>query len=890
MPPSTASIGKIIGEKEQYRIESPVAVGAFSTVYRCTQLSSGRTFAMKIIDKKVAADNHMREALIREVNALEIAGSSPYVTRLVDKMVSKHNYYLVMELAEGGTLLDLIREQRQELRMLQASLSSCRDMAESLRSTTPPFMQYDRVQHFFKQLLLALSTLHDRDVVHRDVKPENILLNRRRTRLVLSDFGFACHAPPGTELHRACGTLRYCAPELLHETPRYDGRKVDVWAAGVTLYVMLFGGHPFRCASQDPDTLLDVILTTRYRIPRPIPADVEDIIQHMLCVNVAERWSVKQLLQHPWMASLGMELRSPSARSASAKRSFVSPAGSSTLPTGSHDAAESVVELLSEDVPPLDAIPSDEELVDDGFYHSSTDDKQSSMSSTSPVQSGVLTRMPTSSTLEPQAADVVTVVATPASVGAAGPNDAAAPAAALPAPTSTPAAAKREVLQQGSVSTSMVSIESCADTDDENGDEEPEEEYGEEGPARGGAKTAATPFPHRRASRPMSDADSSASTNNTFCGDGELETWWVRYTYGLYLTARIVARFAGFVAVCIVAVAVRVVLRRDIVDLPLPEALRSYISYLLFTPLRRSSLVAHQLHMSSSGEPPSPLSATKKERLSAPTFDGSWSRSAREARATANAATHPNRQANTSPIPGSGLRRYVRTADQLMRDSFVGNAVREHNASLTDQQASHSLPSQVPSETSLTSSPAAPSLATIAPCPPSLTETDRLSLTPPTGRHGSEEEEGWIAACAAAACPRDSRCNSTEQHSTTSLNGSAAPTGAEDAAAAVGAAATPLVSLITSLPSPPLEKNCSAVPQPTRRSSGVGGATSKNADSQTGATDTTESGDSGEEKMADAGGHLQNMLSPSAPLPRVFPGHRQRSEDFPILDDNLVAL
>ncbi|KPA85237.1 protein kinase putativephosphorylase kinase-like protein [Leptomonas pyrrhocoris] len=855
--------GKVIGDKVQYRLDGSLAVGAFSTVYRCTELSSGRSYAMKIVDKNVASDNHMKEALIREVNALEVVGSSPYVTKLVDKMVSRHNYYLVMELAGGGTLLDLIREQRQELKVRQASLSIGRDMSDSLRSAVPTVMQYDRVQHFFKQLLLALSALHDRDVVHRDVKPENILLNKRRTRLVLSDFGFACHAPPGAELHRACGTLRYCAPELLRENPRYDGRKVDVWAAGVTLYVMLFGGHPFRCANQDPDNLLEVITTTRFRIPRPIPAEVEDMLHHMLCVDPVARWSVRQLLQHPWMAALRVDLRSTSVRSASASTHNFAVTAPAQYPL--HDSSDAIAQSLSEDCPPIDAIPSDEEIVDDGFY-------QSSSANSTPMQSGD---------------NVEGVNLKPG-------EDVAARTAASLLVSPTASSAERapprcELLRQGSVSTSMVSIDSSADGDDERrGD-------GHHGDADGTAHVhgvardvnAALTEGARRSS---SDAGSSVSTNNTLRDDDQLSYWWMRYVYGLFLTTRIVARFVGFFALCVVAVAVRVVLRRDLVDLPLPEVVRNYVAFLLSTPLRRSHLTQHgqqQRHVSQRPLAPHSHIMTGATPLSS-TSPASHPRHGREHETCRKADTHPSGNTGMPSIPGSGLRHYVRAVDQLMRDSFVGNAVLEHNASLADLQAPLALLGRELSDGSFTSSPAAPSLATIAPSPPSsaqpaMTAEARAWSAAPSTDAPRDGEADRIAADRSNVdgSRRGSLCNATgqptEEASATKVQEDTTVTQTEDTAVVL-TNTSPLVSLVATASSPNLEDAQSETAE--GRASEFSKNDGKHYASQARATDTTESGDSIEERSADLAGH-PCMFSPITPLPRTFPDHRRHSEGLP---------
>ncbi|KAH9600413.1 Protein kinase domain [Trypanosoma melophagium] len=269
------SVGKIVGD-HRYRIECPIARGAFSTVYRCQEISTGKVYAVKVVNKALAEANNMRGALVREINSMEVVGSSKYVVNLVDKLVSARNYYLVMDYVEGGTLLDFIRETR-----LTAS------------------SQWTR--RLFRQLLNGLERIHQANVVHRDIKPENLLLSKERTQLMISDFGFACCAPPGRLLHRPCGTLKYCAPELLVRSPEYDGRKVDVWAAGVTLYVMLFGEHPFKGDEKNVDTLVESIMSGKYSFPSPVSPDLEHLFSVMLQPAPSKRWSVRKLLRHVWV-------------------------------------------------------------------------------------------------------------------------------------------------------------------------------------------------------------------------------------------------------------------------------------------------------------------------------------------------------------------------------------------------------------------------------------------------------------------------------------------------------------------------------------------------------------------------------------------------------------
>ncbi|RNF20650.1 Small Surface Antigen [Trypanosoma conorhini] len=269
------SMGKTLGD-HRYRIGSPIAKGGFSTVYRCVDLNTGRAYAVKVVNRAVAEANNMHEAVVREINAMELLVSSRYLVNLVDKLVSARNYYLIMDLVEGGTLIDCIRSARGGL----SPQWCCR---------------------IFRQLLNGLSLLHRCNIVHRDIKPENLLLNAEHTQLMVSDFGFACYAPPGRLLRRACGTPNYCAPELLQQDPHYDGRKVDVWAAGVTLYVMLFNKYPFQASENRPEALAQAVRAGTYTFPRPVPPSLEHLFSVMLQPLPARRWSASRLLRHAWV-------------------------------------------------------------------------------------------------------------------------------------------------------------------------------------------------------------------------------------------------------------------------------------------------------------------------------------------------------------------------------------------------------------------------------------------------------------------------------------------------------------------------------------------------------------------------------------------------------------
>jgi doublecortin-like kinase 1/2 len=154
-------------------------------------------------------------------------------------------------------------------------------------------------------LLSALAYLHNLNIVHRDVKPENLLVEFESDRirlLKLGDFGLACEVT--RPLFTVCGTPTYVAPEILAESGY--GLKIDVWAAGVILYILLCGYPPFVSQDNDQEKLFDCILSGQYDFPDEYWKDVsnlaKELIQNMLQLAPELRFSAEDVLDHPWLS------------------------------------------------------------------------------------------------------------------------------------------------------------------------------------------------------------------------------------------------------------------------------------------------------------------------------------------------------------------------------------------------------------------------------------------------------------------------------------------------------------------------------------------------------------------------------------------------------------
>ena len=155
--------------------------------------------------------------------------------------------------------------------------------------------------------MAGISYVHSQAMAHRDLKLENALLmdDGPRPRLAICDFGYT----KSTALHSAfhtgnVGTPSYLAPELLtlQQNQTYDGKAVDVWAAGVVLYVMLVGGYPFGDLSNGRE-LVRRISSASYSVPVPLSPACADLLAKIFVVDPARRITVPAILSHEWMVA-----------------------------------------------------------------------------------------------------------------------------------------------------------------------------------------------------------------------------------------------------------------------------------------------------------------------------------------------------------------------------------------------------------------------------------------------------------------------------------------------------------------------------------------------------------------------------------------------------------
>jgi serine/threonine protein kinase len=267
----TAWFGETIKEVGQYVVGSRLlGKGSFSDVRAGYDCNTGASVAVKLIKKKGLQKAELMQDISREEQILKQL-SHPNIIKFNDVFDTDDSFVEVMELAPWGNLLHHVINKGR--------------------------LSEQQARHIFVQLVSAVACLHSKNIVHRDIKMDNILLMDSMNTIKLIDFAFADYA--NGPLTRWCGTPFYSAPELVIRQPY--GKKVDIWAMGVVLYTMLHAQFPF--VADGPAALFAKIKQGEFSFnpEAKLSPQAKDLITGMLSSNPALRMDINQVLQHPWL-------------------------------------------------------------------------------------------------------------------------------------------------------------------------------------------------------------------------------------------------------------------------------------------------------------------------------------------------------------------------------------------------------------------------------------------------------------------------------------------------------------------------------------------------------------------------------------------------------------
>lgn len=257
---------------ENYKIEHKIGSGAFGVVMLAIHIQSNQRRAIKSINKqKLPQDFKSSAKFFSEIEIL-MNSDHPNIVKLLEFYEDDNYWHLVTEYINGGELFDFLYRNKQ--------------------LTEPVACQY------LAQILSAVSYCHSKKVVHRDLKPQNLLLTGDHNMIKIIDFGTSAIMIDGF-LQKKYGTSYYIAPEVLRG---FYNEKCDMWSIGVILYLLLSGKPPFE--GKNEAEVLKKVEKGAFTLTSPvwgkISFEAKDLITKMLTYNQSMRISAKDALKHQW--------------------------------------------------------------------------------------------------------------------------------------------------------------------------------------------------------------------------------------------------------------------------------------------------------------------------------------------------------------------------------------------------------------------------------------------------------------------------------------------------------------------------------------------------------------------------------------------------------------
>ncbi|KAH9797840.1 calcium-dependent protein kinase 21 [Citrus sinensis] len=274
-------LGKPLEDIRQfYTLGKELGRGQFGITYLCTENSTGNSYACKSILKRKLVNKQDREDIKREIQIMQHLSGQQNIVEFRGAYEDRQSVHLVMELCSGGELFDKIIAQGHYTEKAAAAL--CRAIVN------------------------VVHHCHFMGVMHRDLKPENFLLSNKDGGAMLkaTDFGLSVFIDEGKVYRDIVGSAYYVAPEVLR---RSYGKEIDVWSAGVILYILLSGVPPFWAETEKG--IFDAILKGGVDFESEpwllISDSAKDLVRKMLIQDPKKRITSAEVLEHPWMREGG---------------------------------------------------------------------------------------------------------------------------------------------------------------------------------------------------------------------------------------------------------------------------------------------------------------------------------------------------------------------------------------------------------------------------------------------------------------------------------------------------------------------------------------------------------------------------------------------------------
>ena len=264
-----------------------IGQGAFGKVNIGLNILAGRVVAIKSFNKKELDENGENMKKILYETDLMKKLNHPNITKILEVFEDDDYILISMEYINGGNLFSFVKKRRK--------------------------LSEKTAKYLFKQIILGIQHIHSHKIVHRDIKLENILIDLNNN-IKICDFGIGKILTYNKQLlYDKCGTPMYMAPEILLSSKNhgYEGYPVDIWSAGISLYIMLSGTLPFNLKNNESSSIDESsennielqysIINNEPKYIEKISDEARDLLKGLLNKNPNKRLTIDQILNHPWL-------------------------------------------------------------------------------------------------------------------------------------------------------------------------------------------------------------------------------------------------------------------------------------------------------------------------------------------------------------------------------------------------------------------------------------------------------------------------------------------------------------------------------------------------------------------------------------------------------------
>ncbi|KAL9558958.1 hypothetical protein MBANPS3_000659 [Mucor bainieri] len=280
----------------KFRIQELLGVGAFSKVFLAHNMEEGGLFAVKMINKeRMYQDLRVKSSIEREVGVLKFLNHDRIV-QLEATMETEQHLCIVLEYVQGGELFDFVQHMHNDIHQV------------GIQSNIDELL----IKRLGLELIHVVVWLHEHNIVHRDLKLENILVyfdeETGEPHIKVTDFGLARIVnPQEPKLTTRCGSEEYAAPEIV-QSLGYDGRLTDTWSIGIILFALLVGYLPFTydvSKGEKISHLFHRIVMAQVKWPQNdnISLEAKEVVEQILVRNPDKRARLQQVMLLPWFTA-----------------------------------------------------------------------------------------------------------------------------------------------------------------------------------------------------------------------------------------------------------------------------------------------------------------------------------------------------------------------------------------------------------------------------------------------------------------------------------------------------------------------------------------------------------------------------------------------------------